>query len=370
MDRRNFLKSTSAAALGFGTPTLAAATAAKAADDAHALAAPHIVGNRRTLRMVNLWPDRVSGPADHIHRLMKRMEAATDGRWVIDIDETPVTGADAYKAVMTAEADLYAGHEHAHRALHPAFSYFAGLPCGTGMDIAHFDAWLTAAGGQELWDELAGEFNMKGLAIGYSGAGNGLDTRMPVTTRADLRDKRIAVSGLAADILAAVDARPVESVTTHLLEVIGDTSLDGIELHGPALWRTRQQAEALDATFPHRLLPSLSDTGHAITLGLRRSFWDGLTTSERIMVSAIAREALATSRAEIIAAERALDQITDTAIRTPAHQHPPQWDALAGEFNRIATAIVADLSGKDEHCARINASYMAFKGHPHVPAHV
>ncbi len=371
MDRRNFLKGSSAIALA-GSATVAAAQAAKAADGkdaAAALSAPGILPQRRTLRMVSLWPDSVSGPADHIHRLIRRIEAATDRHWMIDISDMPANGAEAFNAVMTGKADLYAGHEHAHRTLHPAFSYLAGLPCRTGMDIGHLDAWLTAAGGQDLWDELAGEFNMKGLLIGHSGMAHGLFTRTPVRTRADLIGKRIATTGLAAEVLQAVDARPLDGTASTLAELIGDISIDGIELHGPPFDMPYGPSSArLNSAFTQQFLPGLDDAGYAITLGLRRSLWDGLATSERIMLSALASEALAASRADALAQARAFDQLNDTANRTGADKHPPHWIALADELSRIAASIVADLSGHDTHAARINASYMAFNGHPHVPA--
>ena len=367
MDRRNFIKGTTAAALA-AAPVGAAANAAQATDDASTLAAPTILPQRHTLRMVSLWSDAVFGPADHIHRFAKRIEAATDGRWVIEIDTTPVTGTDAFSSVMRGDADIYAGHEHAQRQLNPAFSYFAGLPCGTGMDIDHLNAWLMSAGGQELWDELAAEFDMKGLVIGHSEAAHGLFTRQPIRTRADFHGKRIAVTGLAAEVLEAIDATPVDGTNVSLTAMSKDASLDGIEPHGPAIAITGKQFANLKSIMPHRLLPGLSDTGHAITFGMRRSLWDSLPTSERIMLSALASEAFAASRAETLAQVRALDQITDAAIDTTTPSRPAHWDLVTGELSRIATTIVAQMSGHDSHSARINASYMAFKGHPHVPA--
>lgn len=367
MDRRNFLKRSGAATLGLGTAAALAANGAKAADDAAALSAPSIVPRRRALRLVSLWSDSVSGPADHIHRLARRIGAATDGRWVVEIDEMKATGVDAFKTVMTGDADLYAGHEHAHRTLHPAFSYFAGLPCRTGIDIDYLNAWLAAAGGQELWDALAGEFNMKGLVIGHSGTPHGLFTRSPVGTRTDLHGKRIAVTGLAAEVLEAVDARPVDGIIPSIAAMSDDDALDGVELHGPTFATGHGQPGILHSSFPHRLSPGLSDTGHAITLGLRRSLWDGLALSERIMLSALASEAFAASRADALAHVRAFDKTHDTARNERTDLRAPRRDPVADELSHIAATIVADLSGHDTHSARINASYMVFKGHPHAP---
>lgn len=362
MHRRDFLKGSSAAALAVGTATAAAAQAAKAADDAKALAAPALMPQRRTLRMVSLWPDAVTGPGDHVRRLAKRIEAASDGRLLIEITDQPATGADAFKAVMTGDADLYVGHEHAHRELHPAFSYFAGLPCRTGMDIDRFNAWLMAAGGQDLWDDLATEFNMKSLVIGHSGSAHGLLTRQPINARADFKGRRIAVDGLAADVLDAVDAKPIENMTNPVDALITDAALDGIECNGLPSTLSRERSVHFHRAAQHRMLPGLNDAGYALTLGLRRSFWDGLANSERITLSAIACEALATSRADAIAEARNAALLDQLAFGSVHHLHPLQWRIVSTELTRIAETIVADLSGHDDHARRINASYMAFKG--------
>lgn len=362
MHRRDFLKGSSAAAIAVGTATAAAAQAAKAADDAKALAAPAILPEHRTLRMVSLWPDAVTGPGDHVRRFAKRIEAATDGRLLIEIADEPATGSQAFKAVMTGDADLYVGHEHAHRELHPAFSYFAGLPCRTGMDIDSLNAWLMAAGGQEVWDDLTAEFNMKSLVIGHSGSAHGLFTRQPINARADFKGMRIAVDGLAADVLDAIDAKPVENMTNPVDAMIADAALDGIECNGLPPTLSRERSVHFHRTAQHRMLPGLNDAGYALTLGLRRSFWDGLANSERITLSAIACEALATSRADAIAQIRNAALLDQLAFGSVHHLHPLQWRIVSTELTRIAETLVADLSGHDDHARRINASYMAFKG--------
>ncbi|MCB1505677.1 MAG: twin-arginine translocation signal domain-containing protein [Hyphomicrobiaceae bacterium] len=359
MDRRDFLKGSSAAAIGLGS----AAAAAKAADDARALAAPAIIPQRRTLRMASLWPDAVTGPGDHVRRFARRMEAASDGRWTIEIAKEPAVGANAFKAVMTGEADLYAGHEHAHRELHPAFSYFAGLPCGTGLNIDELDAWLVAAGGQDLWDDLAGAFNMKSLVIGHSGRAHGLWTRMQIEQAADFKDKRIAVLGIAADVLQAHGAIPIQDALPSTVALIASREIDGADIIGPSEFTHLPHAAATANQKPvYYVTHSINHGGYALTLGLRRSLWDVLANSERIMLSALASEALLASRADAHADARMTPHIYDMAAQFAAFNEVRISYRLADQFASIAAPIVADIAGHDEHSRRINASYMAFKG--------
>ena len=361
MHRRDFLKGSSAAALAVGTATAAAAQAAKAADDAKALATPALMPQRRTLRMVSLWPDAVTGPGDHVRRLAKRIEAASDGRLLIEITDQPATGADAFKAVMTGNADLYVGHEHAHRELHPAFSYFAGLPCRTGMDIDRFNAWLMAAGGQDLWDDLAAEFNMKGLMIGHSGRAHGLWTRHHLQTTADFKDKRIPAIGLACDVLRAVGAMAADQTSMHALAGLARGDIDGAEIFGTG--DLAQITRSLGAGPAPTLFASLSinDAGYGVSLGMRRSLWDGLANSYRVMFAALASEARAMGNAETHSEAAMTAHMYEAAARHIVFAGHQQPYALARQLTRIAETIVADLSGHDDHARRINASYMAFK---------
>lgn len=362
MDRRDFLKSTSAAALAVGSATVAAAHAAKAADDAQAMAAPSVVPKRRELRMVSLWPDAVMGPGDHVRRFAKRIEAATEHRWVIEIADAPAVGADAFKAVMTGEADLYVGHEHAHRELHPAFSYFAGLPCRTGMDVDQLNAWLVAAGGQELWDELAGEFNMKGLVIGHSGRAHGLWTRHPVRATTDLKNRRIRTVGLAVDILLAIGAEATETTPASSPDNLAMGHIDGTEVIGAGeLTALAHTFSSRERSTVHTTL-AINNTGYGISLGLRRSVWDGFAESERVILAALASEARTAGSAETRTEEAATAHMYEAASQFVTFVGSQRYIDLARPLTRIAETIVADVAGHDEHSRRINASYMAFKG--------
>ncbi|MFV0367855.1 MAG: twin-arginine translocation signal domain-containing protein [Hyphomicrobiaceae bacterium] len=363
MDRRNFLKGSSAAAALAGTATATAANAAKAADDARALESPSVLSGKRTLRMVSLWAEDVTGAGDHVRRFAKRIEAASDGHLVIEVDDVPPAhDAEAFNSVMTGDADLYVGHEHAHRDMHPAFSYFAGLPCRTGLRADRFNAWLMAAGGQDLWDELAGEFNMKGLVIGHSGRSRSLFTRQPLQSRADLHGKRIAAMGLAADVLMAVDAIPMQRTAASHTSLAADSTLDGFEAVGADIELGLQQMAGLSLNSTFAINPPLNTNGYFISLGLRRSFWDGLRNSEQLLLHALSCEAAAASHADLYAQTLFTRQLTRTFAPPPGKLNATsQANRISIELRRIAESIVADISGHDDFAGRINASYMAFK---------
>ncbi|MEQ1711940.1 MAG: twin-arginine translocation signal domain-containing protein, partial [Hyphomicrobium sp.] len=130
MDRRSFLKTTTAAAAASAAIAPLSSAGPVAASEAPAIdiapvAAPAILSGVRELVMAMPWRDSVSGPADQAFRIARRLEAALDGRWRI----TPRQhGFGGLEAVMVGDADLTFGTENQNLSFHPAFAYFAALP--------------------------------------------------------------------------------------------------------------------------------------------------------------------------------------------------------------------------------------------------
>src|SRR5688572_30654711 len=123
MDRRNFLKTTSAAAVAAGAGSAATAAATEAPPNA-----PAILSGSRRLTFASYSGNLPGSGAD---RLARRIEIATDGRYSIQF-------------VDDADADLTYGNAGRYTNLHRAFVVFAGLPFSQGLDAAALQTWLAA----------------------------------------------------------------------------------------------------------------------------------------------------------------------------------------------------------------------------------
>jgi hypothetical protein len=76
MDRREFLKSTGAAAAAATAATTAVAQSSAAPSTTEGVAAPSLATGLKELRLATSWPDAVSGPVDQARRLGQRLTAA------------------------------------------------------------------------------------------------------------------------------------------------------------------------------------------------------------------------------------------------------------------------------------------------------
>lgn len=355
MDRRDFLKTTGAAAAVAAT-AVAAAEAAHASNEEAGLAAPAIGKDVTELRMVMPWPDRVSGFADNAHRLARRIETATDGRFRIEVGPAARGLAEA---VRGGDADFYHGTEHDNLARHRAFSYFGGLPGEMGLRSSDLEAWLMVGGGQILWDDLAGDFGVKPLLVGHTGRME-LMSSTKIETLADVEGRKIFAMGLAREVVRGLGAEPAEVPASRLADALVSGEALAVEWGGALA----NSALGLDADLSRTPMPAFNRAGTVLSLGLARRVWDKLSTSDKTIFEAVAAEQFRVSLAE----ERAHHRIMALARRGSEAAHPyARWRNFNADSEfllarrRVTAAVVAEVAGSDAKAARINASYMAFQ---------
>ncbi len=156
INRRNFAKkslATAGAVVGASTLSL-----------------PALAKGKRELRMVTSWPKNFPGLGTAAARFAQRVDATTDGRIKIKVlGGGELVGAlKVHDAVQEGTADMYHSAEYYFQGKAKGLSFFGSVPMGlTGDEI---NAWINHGGGQELWDNLAADFNIKPLACGNTGA--------------------------------------------------------------------------------------------------------------------------------------------------------------------------------------------------------
>ncbi len=349
MDRREFLKSTGAAAAAAAAATAAVAqpsTASPAAPES--VAAPALASGIKELRLAISWPDGVAGPADQGHRLGQRLAAMSGGRYRIAF----LPGIDnGLAAVRAGNADLYYASEHDHLGAHRALAYFAGLPGERGIAARQLSAWMLVGGGQQLWDELAAELGVKAMLAGHTGERPCFLASRRLSDMGELTGEKVAVAGLARDVVRGFGLEPVALPPARIAEALAGGELLAAECGGAIA----SHALGLLRAARHCVGVSVNRHGSAVALGLRRSLWDGLPASDQAMFAAAA------------AAEYELALAEEEAHRRFLYPEPgadKTWP-LAGELSRairrVADAVVAHVAGSDAHAQRINAGYGAFR---------
>lgn len=346
MDRREFLKSTAAAAAGVTTATAAAETA---------LAAPALSQGRRQLRLAMPWADAVAGPADQAHRLCQRIAQATGGSLSV-VPSFEV--ADGLAAVRAGEADLYFASAHDHIESHRGFAYFAGLPGDRGLSPHHLQTWVSLGGGQALWDELAGDIGVKPLLAAHTGARSYLLATERIDSMASLAGRKAHVAGLGRDVARGLGLDPVSIPPGQLSGALQRGEILAAECGGAIT----SYALGLHTAAAYWTGTSINRNGTALSLAIRRELWERLTDSEQAAMTAAAAAEYQLSLAEEEAHRHML------FAEPPAERTWPLAAELSHAIRRVADAVVAHAAGADVQTRRINDSYAAYR--QSVPAGV
>ena len=339
MDRREFLKSTGAAAAAATTATAVAETT---------LAAPAVAKGLQQLRLAMPWADGVAGPADQAHRLAQRIASMSGGK----IRLVPSFGvANGLAAVRAGDADLYFASAHDNLDAHRGLAYFAGLPGDLGLTPHHLQSWIALGGGQALWDELAGDLGIKPLLAAHTGSRTLMLATERIDTMSALTGRKAYVEGLARDVARGLGLEPVSMAPAELAGAMQRGELLAAECGGAIT----SYALGLHAVAPYAVGTSINRNGTALSLGIARTLWDRLGESDQAMVAAAA------------AAEFQLSLAEEEAHRPMLYPDPaperiwPLAAELSHAIRRVADAVVAHAGGADAQSRRINDSYAAFR---------
>src|SRR6266566_4854095 len=125
--------------------------------------APAIAQGIRQLKMVTDWPEDTPGNHASAVRFAQTIGAATSGRIKIEVYPSGalVRAFETFDAVGAGVADMYHSTECYWEGKSLGFHFFAAVPFGFTAD--ELFAWIHYGGGQELWDALSAQFNIKPL---------------------------------------------------------------------------------------------------------------------------------------------------------------------------------------------------------------
>ncbi len=220
MDRRSFIKNSGLAA----GATAAAATT---------LAAPAIAQSTKEMVIVSSWPRDFPGLGLSAQNLAERITVMTDGGITSKYFASGerVGGFDVFDEVASGNAQVYISADYYWKGKHPGWAFFTSVPFG--LTYTENSAWINHLGGQQLWDELAAEFDLKCLPAGNTGVQMGGWFNKEIETADDLKGLKMRIPGLGGDVMAKVGASPVSLPGSQIYENLVSGAIDATEWVGP-----------------------------------------------------------------------------------------------------------------------------------------
>ncbi len=338
MDRRRFLATAGTGAV--------AATAA--------LSKPAIAQGVKEIRLVTAWPRDFPGLGEGAARIAKRITTLSGGRLNVTLHAAGelVSAFDSFDAVSSGNAEMYHAAEYYWESKHKAFVFFASVPLG--MTAHEIDAWVHFGGGQELWDELSGQFNIKPFLGGNSGVQMGGWYQEPIKSIEQIKSLKMRIPGLGGEVIRRLGGEAVNLPGGQIMDALRSGEINATEWVGPY----NDKAFGLHSVLKNYMFPGFHEPGTAISLGVNKTFWDGLneTDQEIIRVSASAENDMMMAQFNARNGD-ALAELT-TAHGVKLHIFPREvWTAIA----KISQEVVQESAKVDSLGERVLASWSDFQ---------
>ena len=278
MERRKFL---TGAALGAGA----------------ALAAPAVAQGTRTMTIVSTWPRDFPGLGISAQRFSSRVTEISNGAIQTEYFAAGerVGAFDSFDEVSSGNANAYIGADYYWTGKHAGFAYFTSVPFG--MTTQEWTAWIKFGGGQELWDELSGEFGLKKLPVGSTGTQAGGWFNKEIESPDDFKGLKMRMPGLGGQVITKMGASSVSLPGGQIYENLVSGAIEATEWVGPYNDYFMKFYEAAKYYYTG----GMHEPGGGLALGLNASWWGSLTDYERAVISAAAYEEHAAAHDEAMA---------------------------------------------------------------------
>jgi TRAP-type mannitol/chloroaromatic compound transport system substrate-binding protein len=316
--------------------------------------APAIAQGFRQLKMVTDWPAGSPGLQSSAIRLAQSIGAAAGGRIKIEVFPSGalVRPFETFDAVGAGVADMYHSAEYYWREKSPAFNFFSAVPFGFTADEQF--AWVQYGGGQELWDALSGQFNIKPIVCCITGTQMGGWFTREITSPEGFRGLRCRWPGLGAEVLRRLGAIVVTVPGSEIALSFQSGALDASEWVGPWL----DMAMGLHKAAGYYYYPGFHEPSGSASLGINKRVWESFDASERRVIEDAAAAEYARSLAEFNANNALwLRKLRDEGTVKIARFD----DSVLKAFLAVSQDVVAEAGSGDELSRKIYASYQQFR---------
>lgn len=167
----------------------------------------------------------------------------------------------------------------------PAFAFATGLPFG--LNTRQQNAWMYEGGGIEALDALFGQYNVKGLPLGTTGAQMGGWYRKEIRSVEDLKGLKMRIAGLGGTVLSRLGGVPQQLAGGDLYPALERGTIDAVEWLGPY----DDEKLGFHRVAPFYYYPAWWEGAANTHLFVNQQQWAGLPASYRAAIRTAAAEA-------------------------------------------------------------------------------
>ncbi len=234
----------------------------------------------------------------------------------------------------------------------PALALFSAVPFGP--TAPEYIAWYYFGGGQELFEEIYGQFGIHGIICGIIAPEASGWFREPIESAEDLRGLKMRFFGLGARVMEKM------GVSTQLLA--GGDIFPALELGTIDATEFSMPAIDLNLGFyqvaKHYYFPGWHQQSTMFDLMINKDLWDGMTEQQQAQIEAVCGDSVRHGLAEG-------EAIQFAALKTLQEEHGVtvhRWsDEILSELEGKWLEVVEELKQEDDDFGRVWASLSDFR---------
>jgi TRAP-type mannitol/chloroaromatic compound transport system substrate-binding protein len=318
------------------------------------LAAPAIAQGKRRWKMVTAWPKNFPGLGTGAQRIADAITQMSEGALEVKLYASGelVPAFEIFDAVREGTAEL--GHAGAAYWIgkNKSFAFFAVVPAG--LVAQEQNAWLDYGGGQELWDEIYGEYGLKAFAAGNTGTQMGGWFNKPIESLADLKGLRMRIPGLAGEVINRAGGVSVNIPGAEIMPSLQSGVIDAVEFAGP--WT--DLAFGFHKITKYYYGPGFHEPGANLELMVNRELWDDLPEHLQTIVA----QAAAAENQRMLSEFTAGNAASLIALRDEHGVEPaPMPDDVISTLRQLSEDVVAETAALGDINRRIYDNWSQFR---------
>ena len=317
-------------------------------------AAPAIVKADEQIhwRMVMPWPKGSPGLGANGEKFAERVTKMSGGRLKITVygPGELVPAFECLDAVEQGVAELAHGTPYYWAGKDAAVNFFSTIPFGLmGWELS---GWLRFGGGQELWDELYAQFNVKPFPAGNTGLQAGGWFNKEINTVDDIKGIKMRYAGIGGEAMRRLGANVTVLPAAEILPAMQSGAIDAAEWVGP--WN--DYAFGLTQVGKYYYTPAFAEPGTGIEVFVNKDKFAELPEDLQ-EIFAIAAQA----NVEQTLADFTFNNIQSyQAVLAKGAEIRHFSDDVIAALATEAMAAVKEIADQNELNGRIYASYMDF----------
>ena len=349
MQRKDFIKSASVAALAASTGMIAACNTKNENKNVS-------VNTNETFewKMVTTWPPHFPILGELADKMAEWIGTMSDGRLKIHVygGGELVPALESFDAVSQGVAEMGNGAAYYWAGKIPAAQFFGSVPFG--MNSMEINAWLFGSDGLQLWQELYEPYNLVPFPCGNTGAQMGGWFNKQINSAADLKGLKMRIPGLGGKVITKAGGSAILSPGGELYTDLDRGIIDALEWVGPY----HDYLMGFPKIAKYYYYPGWQEAGSVVELTVNKNAYESLPADLKEIIKWVsyALNTIMLSEFETKNTEYYFKLLNEKQVEF--RKFP---DDVLEMLRKLSKEVIGELTSSDEKSKKIYDSYSKFQ---------